>query len=135
MVYGSLFICQSFLCFSLLLLGFIAFMRYNIYVFRIFSRAYIEFFRGIPLFVFIIWLYYGLAMVQALILTDYCWYYLFIYATWRIFTEIYRSGIEAIPKGQWEASYSLGFSTVRAFYEIIFPQVLKLWYLQRQICL
>ena len=32
----------------------------------IISKTYIEFFRGIPLFVFIIWLYYGLAMVSGI---------------------------------------------------------------------
>ena len=33
----------------------------------LFGRAYIEFFRAIPLLVFIIWFYYGLAMVLSLL--------------------------------------------------------------------
>ena len=40
--------------------------------------------------------------------------------------EIYRSGIQAISKGQWEASYSLGFSPARTFIKIIFPQAFKI---------
>lgn len=41
------------------------------------------------------------------------------------FSEIYRSGIEAVPKGQIEAAYTLGFSKLQTFFEIILPQVIK----------
>ena len=42
------------------------------------------------------------------------------------FAEIYRSGIEAIPKGQYEAATILGYSRVQAFMKIILPQVIKI---------
>lgn len=42
------------------------------------------------------------------------------------FAEIYRSGIEAIPKGQYEAAKMLGYSKVQTFTKIIFPQVVKI---------
>jgi polar amino acid transport system permease protein len=42
------------------------------------------------------------------------------------FAEIYRSGIEAMPKGQYEAANVLGFSKSQTFYKIIFPQVIKI---------
>lgn len=42
------------------------------------------------------------------------------------FAEIYRSGIEAIPKGQYEASYILGYSKPQIFFKNIFPQVIKI---------
>jgi len=42
------------------------------------------------------------------------------------FAEIYRSGIEAIPKGQYEASYILGYSKSQVFFKNIFPQVIKI---------
>ena len=41
------------------------------------------------------------------------------------FSEIFRSGIEAVPKGQIEAAYTLGFSKLQTFFEIILPQVIK----------
>lgn len=41
------------------------------------------------------------------------------------FAEIYRSGIESMPKGQYEAAKVLGYSKVQTFFTIIFPQVLK----------
>ena len=37
-------------------------------------------------------------------------------------TEIIRAGIESIDKGQWEASYALGFSRYQQFRHIILPQ-------------
>ena len=42
------------------------------------------------------------------------------------FAEIYRSGIEAIPKGQYEAAYMLGYSKTQTFMKIILPQVIKI---------
>ncbi len=42
------------------------------------------------------------------------------------FAEIYRSGIEAIPKGQYEAAQLLGYSRASTFFRIILPQVIKI---------
>ncbi len=41
------------------------------------------------------------------------------------FAEIYRSGIESIPVGQYEAAEILGYSKVQTFFRIILPQVIK----------
>ena len=41
------------------------------------------------------------------------------------FAEIYRGGIEAIPKGQYEAAKVLGFTPVQTFFKIVLPQVIK----------
>ncbi|MEL7609953.1 MAG: amino acid ABC transporter permease [Bacillota bacterium] len=41
------------------------------------------------------------------------------------FAEIYRGGIESIPKGQYEAGAVLGFSRAQTFYRIVLPQVVK----------
>ena len=41
------------------------------------------------------------------------------------FAEIYRSGIESMPKGQYEAATVLGFSKNQTFFKIILPQVIK----------
>lgn len=41
------------------------------------------------------------------------------------FGEIFRSGIESIPNGQWEAAFTLGFSKVKTFFIIILPQAVK----------
>ncbi|MBQ8734004.1 MAG: amino acid ABC transporter permease [Anaerotignum sp.] len=41
------------------------------------------------------------------------------------FAEIYRSGIESIPKGQYEAASVLGYNKNQTFFKIIFPQIVK----------
>lgn len=41
------------------------------------------------------------------------------------FAEIYRGGIEAIPRGQYEAAKVLGFTKSQTFFRIILPQVVK----------
>lgn len=41
------------------------------------------------------------------------------------FAEIYRSGIESMPRGQYEAAVVLGFSKRQTFFKIILPQVIK----------
>ena len=41
------------------------------------------------------------------------------------FAEIYRSGIESIPVGQYEAADVLGYSKLQTFWKIIFPQMVK----------
>lgn len=41
------------------------------------------------------------------------------------FAEIFRGGIESIPKGQYEAAEMLGFTPVQTFFRIILPQVFK----------
>ncbi len=41
------------------------------------------------------------------------------------FAEIFRGGIESIPKGQYEAASALSFTKVQTFFRIILPQVIK----------
>ena len=41
------------------------------------------------------------------------------------FAEIYRSGIQSMPVGQYEAAKLLGYSKTQTFFRIIFPQVMK----------
>lgn len=41
------------------------------------------------------------------------------------FAEIYRSGIQSMPVGQYEASKLLGYTKTQTFFRIIFPQVVK----------
>ena len=41
------------------------------------------------------------------------------------FAEIYRGGIESIPRGQYEAAAALGFTRSQTFFKIVLPQVIK----------
>ncbi len=41
------------------------------------------------------------------------------------FAEIYRGGIESVPKGQYEAAKVLGYTSAQTFFRIVLPQVVK----------
>jgi polar amino acid transport system permease protein len=41
------------------------------------------------------------------------------------FAEIYRSGIQSMPTGQYEAAQVLGYSRAQTFFRIVLPQVVK----------
>lgn len=81
----------------------------------------------------------GTPMILQIIIVYFCPYYLFNvtydrflaiiiaftinYAAY--FAEIFRSGIIAIPNGQREAAYTLGFNKIQTFFIIVLPQVIK----------
>ncbi len=39
-------------------------------------------------------------------------------------SEVYRGGLESVPRGQWEAATSLNLSTPRTYFRVIIPQAL-----------
>jgi polar amino acid transport system substrate-binding protein len=89
------------------------------------ASAYIEFFRGTPLLIQLYLLYYGLPNV-GITLSPLLAAFLGLgmnYAAYE--AELYRAGIEAIPKGQMEAALSLGMSRRLALRRIVLPQALR----------
>jgi His/Glu/Gln/Arg/opine family amino acid ABC transporter permease subunit len=91
------------------------------------ATLYINAVRAIPLFVFIIWVYYGLSIVvgvnfSPIIAGIAC--LTLQYAGW--LAEIFRAGIQAVDKGQWEASYGIGMSPSQSFVWVIMPQALRI---------
>ena len=86
--------------------------------------VYVEIIRGIPLLVQLFYIYYALAkfvmimdITAAVIAMSVC-YGAYI-------SEIFRAGIQSIPKGQMEAALALGLSRTQAIYRIILPQTIK----------
>jgi len=124
----TIYISAISMIFALIIGLFISILRLSkIYILVLISRTYIEFFRGIPLFVFIIWLYYGLAMVSGINFDPITAGIICLSMQHGGYlAEIYRAGIQAVAKGQWEASFSLGFSIINTFLRIIFPQAVKI---------
>lgn len=90
------------------------------------STAYIEVYRGTPLLIQLYILYYGLPNI-GITMSAFTAAILGLgmnYAAYE--AEIYRAGIQAIPKGQTEAAFSLGMSRRLTFEKIIFPQALRI---------
>lgn len=118
------------LVFSLPLGLLIAFGRMSKHaILRTLVKVYISIMRGTPLMLQLIVVYFGPYYIFGMtISSNYRGIAVIIafalnYAAY--FAEIYRSGIESMPKGQYEAAKVLGYSKVQTFFVIIFSQVLK----------
>lgn len=91
------------------------------------TSLYIQIFRGIPLLVFLIWLYFGFSFLTGINFTAFQAGIICLAVQYAAFlAEIYRSGIQAIDKGQREAAASLGLSGIASFRYVIFPQALRI---------
>src|SRR5574341_1103309 len=91
-----------------------------------FHQLHVEFFRGTPVLVQLLFLYFGLPAVG---LAMPGWLTALIglglnYAAYE--SQVYRAALEAIPRGQWEASYLRGMSPPLAFRRIILPQAFRI---------
>jgi ABC-type amino acid transport system permease subunit len=84
--------------------------------------------RGTPLMLQILVVYFAPYFVFNLTVKNYRFPAVIIafsvnYAAY--FAEIYRSGIESMPVGQYEAAEILGYGKAQTFFRIILPQVIK----------
>lgn len=90
------------------------------------ARVYVEIIQNTPILLQCCFLYYALAFSghsMGIIATGIV--SLGVY-TGAYMAEVFRSGIEAIPKGQFEAAASQGFNYFGKMYHIILPQTLKI---------
>jgi polar amino acid transport system substrate-binding protein len=93
---------------------------------RAICTVYIEFFRGTPVLVQLLFLYFGLPAIG---LAMPGWLTALVglglnYAAYE--SQVYRSALGAIPRGQWEAAYSLGMTPLLAFRRIVLPQAFRI---------
>lgn len=91
----------------------------------VFSKYYVELFQGTPLLMQLFIAFFGLGLVGidvpawlAAGITIILWAAAFL-------TEIWRGCVEAVAKGQWEASASLGMGRFQQMRYVIFPQALR----------
>jgi polar amino acid transport system permease protein len=88
------------------------------------ASLYVEVIRGIPLLVQIFYIYYALGrfvklpdMLSAIIAMAVC------YGAYM--GEVFRAGIQSLPKGQMEAALSLGMTHAQAMKKVILPQAFR----------
>lgn len=92
-------------------------------------RFYISVMRGTPLMLQLMALMFGPYYLFGMQMGN-DWKYIacsigFIINYAAYFAEIYRSGIQSIPRGQYEAASVLGYSRMQTFTKIVLPQVIK----------
>jgi polar amino acid transport system permease protein len=94
---------------------------------RLIGITFGELVRNTPILVQLLWVYYVLPIVfnisieslTALILG------LAVYQS-AFISEVYRSGIQAVPKGHKEAAQVLGLSSAQCFFRIVLPQAVRM---------
>jgi polar amino acid transport system permease protein len=90
------------------------------------ARAFVEFFRNIPLLVWLLWSYYALPIFLGLNITKEMAgiLALSLYVA-SYYAEILRAGIQSIDRGQVDAATAMGMSYSQAMRRIILPQALR----------
>ncbi|MGI3183601.1 amino acid ABC transporter permease [Nioella aestuarii] len=88
------------------------------------SIGFLELIRNIPLLVLLYLFYYVLGPIFGF---DRYWASILTLAVFHsaLISEIFRAGINAVPKGQWEAAKSIGMSTAQTYRYIILPQSVR----------
>jgi polar amino acid transport system permease protein len=93
---------------------------------RYIATLYTELFRGTPVLITLLFIYFGVS---------YFGYAIDVFAAGVVglsvyqgayIAEVFRSGIEAVPKGQWEVAQILGLSKWQTFFSVILPQTGKI---------
>lgn len=87
--------------------------------------VWIDFFRAVPPLVLLIFIHFGLpfaglkppAFVSAVLA--------FLLNTSSYFGEIFRAGIESVPRGQWEAARSTGLTRTQTLVHVVVPQATR----------
>lgn len=90
-----------------------------------FMEFYVWVFRGTPLLLQLLFMYFGLKTVGINLERFTAAILAFVLNYSAYLAEIYRSGIQSIDKGQYEAADVLGLSRVQTMTKIILPQVFK----------
>ncbi len=93
---------------------------------RMVVTAYVEIYRGTPLLIQLFIIYYGLPNI-GITLSPEAAAVIGLgmnYAAYE--AEVYRAGIEAVPRGQMEAALSLGMPGALALRRVVFPQALRI---------
>lgn len=91
------------------------------------ALAYINIFRGVPALVSVIWVYFGLALLLGVKFTVFQAGVIALSLLYSaFFAEIFRSALQAVPKGHTEAGWALGMRSAQIFFSVNLPQAIKI---------
>ena len=89
--------------------------------------VYTQVFRAMSPYIYILWIYFGVAIATGLNLSPFAAgvaSLTFLYSAYM--SEVFRSSLAAVDRGQREAAYSLGLSRPAAFAVVILPQAYRI---------
>ena len=93
--------------------------------FRWLAIGYIDIFRAMPVLVVLILIYYALPFVGIRFSSWVSATLAFTFIMSAYSAEVFRSGIESIPHGQFEAAQALGLTFLQTLYKVILPQAVR----------
>lgn len=95
-------------------------------VINAFLAVYIELFRGTPMIVQAMVIYYGSALAFGIDMDKiYAAFFIVSINTGAYMAEIVRGGIVSIDKGQFEAAHAIGMNHIQTMFNVIIPQVIR----------
>ena len=100
--------------------------RFNNRLLNTIIIVYVNFFRAMPIIVFLLFVYYGLPALNILLDAYTSCILVLSFAAGAVTSEIFRSGIEAIHVSQIEAARALGLSSTQTMRYIILPQTFRI---------
>ncbi|RCW66125.1 amino acid ABC transporter permease [Pseudorhodoferax soli] len=90
------------------------------------AYAVIEFLRNVPTFLLILVVYYGAPLLGSRLDGLYCGAIAIAVQHTAYLAEVFRGGVSAVPKTQWDAGRAIGLKPVGIFFRVVLPQaVLK----------
>lgn len=94
---------------------------------RLLVIIHVEFFRGIPVYLLLLLVYFGLPeLLPGLSLNPFVASVIGLGLNYSAYeSEVYRTALQTVPAGQWEAALSLGMDRITAFRRIIAPQAMR----------
>lgn len=112
--------------FGIILGLFLAILRVmRVKIFSFLALCYIDFFRGTPLLIQIIFIYYALPYIGVNLPAPMAGVMALALNSGAYASEIFRAGIESIERGQMEAARSLGMNYYLAMRYVILPQTIR----------
>ena len=91
------------------------------------SFLYVQVMRGVPLYVLLLWVYFGVANITGITFSSFQAIVIALALTGSGYTtEIFRAGLGAIDRGQMEAARSMGLSRMNTYGHVILPQAFRI---------
>jgi His/Glu/Gln/Arg/opine family amino acid ABC transporter permease subunit len=87
----------------------------------------VQVFRGVPLYVMLLWVYFGLAALLGIKFSNFQGIIIALALTGAGYTsEVFRASIEAVDRGQLEAARAVGMHAFGVYRHIVLPQALRI---------
>lgn len=88
------------------------------------TYAVIEFLRNVPTFLLILVVYYGAPLLGSRLDGIYCGALAIAVQHTAYLAEVFRGGVSAVPRTQWDAGRAVGLKPAGVFFRVVLPQAL-----------